>query len=519
MALLKSIAVKALLLSCIIPHLGAGKVHIFTAGVPDGKKADGQKAAYQSTTKTSATANKEGPQVEQVHTKQTVKVEHHAVRMDHVKHVVTTEHTTTKTTHPDAPSGGKSAPAQHHGATAGAVVHHEDNGATAGEAVHAHHGATAGAAVAHHEPQLHHGATAGAAVHDGATAGGVVHAHHGATAGAAVAHHEPEKHHHATAGAAVVHHEEEDQPHYEQTKGNKTGANVAYSVSSSRGPCIPHIELDIKLLEYNDSRLTSAPHISMEPAVFSSPAYFNKPCSIGSKDPTTKKCAAEMQAVKSLKAKITATMKRAQETGASVRNALHESYPHGLDLADGPLKSFVSCHCTNCSKTLTEIPDELFWREIWSIMGYAYKSHKPGQNLCELLASNQHYHHGATAGAAVHYEPQLHHGATGAAVHPGDQQKRVNRGEKIGLDDLFRKVWNTEMGKVYDEHMRTRKVQQTKKKQAKASGKGKKVGETTGGDDEQENSSTIFGFHPALVAIHVVGTMGAIIASFFVFMR
>lgn len=95
----------------------------------------------------------------------------------------------------------------------------------------------------------------------------------------------------------------------------------------------------------------------------------------------------------------------------------------------------------------------------------------------------------------------------------------MDRGEQIGLDDLFRKVWNTEMGKVYDEHMRTRKVEQTKKKQAKPTGKGKEKAKTTKGNDMQASSSRIFGFHPALVAIHVIGTMGAIIGSFFMFMR
>lgn len=263
-------------------------------------------------------------------------------------------------------------------------------------------------------------------------------------------------------------------------------------------PCLEwfdgEVKLEAKLLHLEDDRIASAPHLVMTPKAFSSPSHFEKPCTIGSQETSSEKCAATLKTIKSLKDQITTTIKKAEKSGTSVNATLRKEFPHNLSITNEPWKSFIICHCTNCSNTLTDIPDEVFWRDIWSMIGM--HSFEPRQNLCP----------------------------------PSKQTKTKERKEKITLDDLFRLVWNTEMGKVQDRHKakihskQSAATQQAERETSKISPVTDEPDveqnvEENGDGEEDPSSSMMFGFHPMVIAVQILGTTAAVTASFFMLHR
>merc|ERR1719145_394650 len=96
-----------------------------------------------------------------------------------------------------------------------------------------------------------------------------------------------------------------------------TQAN-ADQIKTEERPCPEwyggEVRPEVNMLLLTDERGYGAPHFTMTPTAFSSPSYFQRPCTIGSKAPTTEKCAAELQAITSLKDRITMTIKKAEKS-------------------------------------------------------------------------------------------------------------------------------------------------------------------------------------------------------------
>jgi len=282
---------------------------------------------------------------------------------------------------------------------------------------------------------------------------------------------------------------------------NRTTGAKGNETEEEERPCPEwydgEVQGEIKLLLLNDERIFGAPHLLMTPASFSSPSYFQKPCTIGSGESeatTIEKCGAQLDAVKSLKDRISKTIGKAEESGDSVNSSLRQEFSRSLYVTNEPWKSFVNCHCTNCSQTLTEIPDEMFWRDTWSMVGV--DGFEPGTNLCP---SSQQTH--------------------------GEEPS-----EHIALDDLFRMVWNTETGKVQDRHqteVHNKRLSATQQTEAGESEKRAGNGEPTGEQKVNENgngggdasSSMMFGFHPMVIVLQIAATTAAVTASFFMFYR
>jgi len=261
----------------------------------------------------------------------------------------------------------------------------------------------------------------------------------------------------------------------------------------AKEPCLEWFDGDVRvtinLLDSHDDRLSAAPHFLMTPTAFSTPSYFERACIIGSPEPTTEKCSVELQVIASLKDRIEIAIKTAQKEGQSVNETLRAAFPHSLCVNNEPWKSFILCHCTKCSPDLTEIPDELRWRDTWNMVGMCH-NFEPGRNLCPSSA----------------------------------QSKREEVREKIALDDLFRTAWNIEMGKVLEEH-RASVVQRGDLNVASPQNETTKE-QLEGARSVQEHEgiiskagSNVIGTHKLAVIMQALVTMGAVFFSFFMYMR
>jgi hypothetical protein len=238
-------------------------------------------------------------------------------------------------------------------------------------------------------------------------------------------------------------------------------------------------------IDIHDKRTSISPHLLMAPTSFSDPSYFAKDCVIGYPEPTTKKCASELNKVFLEKKRIKSLMEKAEKEGVSVNASLHRAFPGGACITAEPLKSFVDCHCKKCSPKLAQIPDELFWIDLWSMMGQCKSS--------TLLRSS---------GQA---QSDLN-------LCPSAVKAKKEKQAAIALDALFRKVWNTEMGKVHDEH-----AERVRVKMANAPARKGQKGKAPKGSPRPDDkaSSTIFGVHPFVLLMQIVITVGTVMFSFF----
>lgn len=254
-------------------------------------------------------------------------------------------------------------------------------------------------------------------------------------------------------------------------------------------PCLEWIHsptrVQANLLGSYDDRLSYAPHLMMVPTAFSTPSYFGRACTIGSPEPTTRKCVSELKAIDIMKVKIKIAIDKAHNDSASINETLRNAFPHNLCLSDEPLKSFVMCHCGNCDPNLAEIPEELFWRDIWNMVGKC-QSFPAGQNLCPSLA----------------------------------QIKREEVREQIAMDELFRTAWNTEMGKVLDEHRavlhsRSDQVEMNKTQNAAEDVTNKTV--EVNPQYAQKAGSGMIATHRLAFVMQIAVTIGAVFFSFFMY--
>lgn len=260
-------------------------------------------------------------------------------------------------------------------------------------------------------------------------------------------------------------------------------------------PCLEwldgDIRVEIKVLDSRDDRLSVAPHLFMTPTAFSTPSYFERPCTIGSPEPTTQKCAAELRVIETLRDQIEITIKRAQKEGKSVNETLRAEFTHSLCVDNMPWRAFIQCHCEKCSPELNEIPYELSWRDTWNMVGMC-NNFEPGRNLCPQSA------------------PAI----------------REEEREQIALDDLFRTAWNTEMGKVLEEHRASFAQRERRDLDDVSPRNATSEGEMLGTPEVQENEevipkagTTLVGTHRVALLMQTLVTIGAVFFSFFMYIR